>query len=84
MLQNLQKIENWTMKTQMKTAIVSVAGTLAAIAIGFFGSAYVGRQATIGLAVGMFGVGAIAATRNAISPDHKQPIVPQRKHKEDS
>ena len=49
-----------TVKRTFQIAILSIFGTSAAIAIGFFGSQHIGKRIVFGVGCGLFAGGAIA------------------------
>ena len=59
------------MKTTFQTAIISITGTAAAIAIGFLSAQYFGSKPGIILGGGMFGTGAAMSIRQAFENRRK-------------
>ena len=59
------------MKSTFQTAIMSITGTAAAIAIGFFSAQYFGSKPGIILGGGMFGTGAAMSIRHAFENRRK-------------
>lgn len=58
-----------TAKRTFQTAIISIFGTSAAIAIGFFGSQHIGKKIAFGVGCGLCAGGTIAAIHQ--SPKEK-------------
>ena len=60
------------MKAHLQTAVISITGTFAAIAFGFFGCQYLGLVPMMGIGAGLFGLGGMSAIAYSYKPTPRQ------------